>query len=108
MSQSFDDDPLKTIQVTEQTRLVLAILSISKANSRAITPKCFMGSGWFSKFFTKFDNYTMKTIEVIERTNALDAVGQPAAASIPIMRPVFKQAYKNLPFPKTPLNQKTL
>jgi len=53
---------LKYIQVTEQTRLVLAILAISKANSRAITPKCFMGSGWFSNFFTKFDNYTMKTI----------------------------------------------
>ena len=40
----FDDDPLKKTQVTEQTRLILAIL----ANSRAITPKCFMRSGWLS------------------------------------------------------------
>jgi len=63
----FDDDPLKNIQVTERTRFILAIL----ANSRAITPKCFMGSGWLSNLaeifcqtniFTKFDDYTMKTI----------------------------------------------
>jgi len=39
---TFDDDPLKTIQVTEQTWLILAIL----ANSWAITPKSFKGSGW--------------------------------------------------------------
>jgi len=38
----FDDYPLKNIQVTERPRFILAIL----ANSRAITPKCFMGSGW--------------------------------------------------------------
>ena len=124
----FEVDPLKNIWVAERTRLILTIL----ANPRAITPKCFMGSGWlltlakrfcqqkyqkvwwwsieknssnradkvyFGKFkghnskalhgirldislgrdilptniFTKFDDYTMKTIEVIERTNALDA-----------------------------------
>ena len=41
----FDDDPLKNIQVTQQTRLILAIL----ANSRAITPKFFNGSGWLLK-----------------------------------------------------------
>ena len=40
----FDDDPLKNIEVTEQTMLILAIL----ANSRAVTLKCFMGSGWLS------------------------------------------------------------
>jgi len=40
----FDDDPLKNIEVTEQTRFILAIL----ANSRAITPKCLTGSGWLS------------------------------------------------------------
>ena len=40
----FDDDPLKNIQVTKRTRFILAIL----ANSRAITPKCLMGSGWLS------------------------------------------------------------
>ena len=38
----FDDDPLKYIQVTEWTMFILAIL----ANSRAITPKFLMGSGW--------------------------------------------------------------
>ena len=60
----FDDDPLKNIQVTERTRFILANL----ANSRAITPKCFIGSGWLSNLaeifchFTKFDDYTMKTI----------------------------------------------
>jgi len=32
----FDDDPWKNIQVTEQTRFILAIL----VNSRAITPTC--------------------------------------------------------------------
>ena len=60
----FDDDPLKNIQVTEQTRLSLA-------NSKAITPKCFMGSGCYrnngqdilpTNIFTKFKTYTMKTI----------------------------------------------
>ena len=35
----FDDDPLNKIKVTERTRLILD-------NSRAITLKCFMGSGW--------------------------------------------------------------
>ena len=39
---NFDADPLKKIQVTEQTRFILAIF----ANSRAITPKCLIGSGW--------------------------------------------------------------
>jgi len=38
----FNDDPLKNIQVTERTRLILAILD----NSRAITLKCLIGSGW--------------------------------------------------------------
>jgi len=40
----FDDDPLNNIQVTERTRFILANL----ANSRAMTPTCFMGSGWVS------------------------------------------------------------
>ena len=38
----FNDDPLKDIQVMERTRLILAILD----NSRAITFKCLIGSGW--------------------------------------------------------------
>ena len=46
----FDDDPLKNIEVTEQTRLILAIL----ANSRAVTLKCFMGSGWLSNLVEIF------------------------------------------------------
>jgi len=45
-----DDDPLKNIQDTEQTRFILANL----ANSRAITPKCFMGSGWLSNLVEIF------------------------------------------------------
>jgi len=40
----FDDDPLKHIEVTERTWFILSIL----ANSRTITQKCFMGSGWLS------------------------------------------------------------
>ena len=36
----FDDDPMKNIWVTERTTFILAIL----ANSRAITPKCFIDS----------------------------------------------------------------
>ena len=78
----FDDDPLKNIQVTEQTRLILA-------NSRAITPKCFMGSGVVielgrdilpTNIFTKFDDYTMKTIEVTETTNGLGAARSKCSA----------------------------
>ena len=73
----FDDDPLKKIQVTQQTRLILAIL----ANSRAITPTCFMGSAWLSNLAEIFCQLTfswsLKTIEVIERTNALDAARNP-------------------------------
>ena len=72
----FDDGPLRNIQITEQTRFILTIFD----NSRAITARCFMGSGWLSNLardilptniFTKFDDYTMTTIEVIELTNAL-------------------------------------
>jgi len=48
----FDDDPLKNIQVIERTRFILANL----ANSRAITPKCFMGSGWLSTWPRYFAN----------------------------------------------------
>ena len=60
----FDDDPLKNIQITERTRLILAILD----NSRAITPKCFIGSGCLSNL---------------------------VAAHVHIIRPVFfKRAYK--------------
>jgi len=40
----FDDDPMKNIWVSEQTWFILANL----ANSRAITPKCLMGSGWLT------------------------------------------------------------
>ena len=36
-----------------------------------------------TNILTKFHDYTMKTFEVIERTNALDA------ASVPIICPVF-------------------
>jgi len=50
----FDDDPLKNIQVTEQTRLILAFL----ANSRAITPKCFKGSGWLLNMAKKLSQQT--------------------------------------------------
>ena len=50
----FDDDPLKNIQVTEWTRFILAIL----ANSRAITPKCFMGFGWLSNLAEIFCQHT--------------------------------------------------
>jgi len=47
-----------------------------------------------TNIFIKFDDYTMKTIEVIERTNALDA-RLPPAARVPIIRPVFfKRQYK--------------
>ena len=59
-----DDDPLKNIQVTKWTRFILANLS----NSRAITPKCFwlvikLGRDILpTNIFTKFDDYTMKTI----------------------------------------------
>ena len=35
----------------------------------------------------KFEDYTMKTIEVIERTNALDAAGRTCSH----LRPVFFQ-----------------
>ena len=81
----FDDDPLQNIQVTEQTRFILALL----ANSRAITPKCFMGSGVVielgrdilpTNIFTKFDDYTMKTIEVTETTNGLGAARSKCSA----------------------------
>jgi len=40
----FDDDPLKNVQVTDRPRFLLAIL----ANSRAISPKWLIGSGWLS------------------------------------------------------------
>ena len=50
----FDDYPLKNIQVTERPRFILAIL----ANSRAITPKCFMGSGWLSNLAEIFCQQT--------------------------------------------------
>ena len=50
----FDDDPLKYIQVTERTRFILAILD----NSMAITPKCFMGSGWLSNLAEIFCQQT--------------------------------------------------
>ena len=50
----FDDDPLKNIEVKERTRFILAIL----ANSRAITPKCLMGSGWLSNLAEIFCQQT--------------------------------------------------
>jgi len=63
----FDDDPLKNIQVTEQTLFILANL----ANSRTITHKVLYRI-WLvidlsrdilpTNIFTKFDDYTMKTI----------------------------------------------
>ena len=73
----FNDDPLNNIQVTERTSFFLANL----ANSRAITPKCFIGSGWLSNLAGIFCQQTFSQslmiiqlkLEVIERTNALDA-----------------------------------
>ena len=47
----FDDNPLKNIQVTERTRFILA-------NSRAITPKHLMGSGWLSNLAEIFCQQT--------------------------------------------------
>ena len=47
----FNDDPLKNIQVTERTRFILA-------NSRAITPKYLMGSGWLSNLAEIFCQQT--------------------------------------------------
>jgi len=47
----FDDDPLKNIQVREQTRLILA-------NSRAITPMSFKGSDWLSNLAEIFCHQT--------------------------------------------------
>ena len=41
-----------------------------------------------TNIFKKFDDYTMKTIQVIERTNVLDA------ARVPICPVFFKWAYK--------------
>ena len=46
----FDHDPLKNIQVTEWRLFILANL----ANSRAITPKCFIGSDWLSNLAEMF------------------------------------------------------
>jgi len=51
---TFDDDPLNNIQVTERTMFILANL----ANSRAITLKCFMGSGWLSNLAEIFCQQT--------------------------------------------------
>ena len=50
----FDDDPSKNIQVTERTRFTLVIL----ANSRTITPKSFIGSGWLSNLAEIFCQQT--------------------------------------------------
>jgi len=50
----FDDDQWKNIHVTKQTRFISAKL----ANSRAITPKCFMGSGWLSNLAEIFCQQT--------------------------------------------------
>jgi len=41
-----------------------------------------------TNIFTKFDDYTMKAIKVIERTNALDS------ASVHIIRPTFKNEFQ--------------
>ena len=76
------------------------------ANSRAITPKCLIGSVWLSNLvdilptntFTKFDDDQLKTIiliyyilKVIERTNTLDAAGRPGSHNTSRF---FKRAYK--------------
>ena len=59
----FDDDPLKNIEVKERTRFILAIL----ANSRAITPKCFMGSGWLSNLAEIFCQQTfLQSLMIIQ------------------------------------------
>ena len=50
----FDDDPLINIQVTERLRFILTNL----ANSRAITPKCLIGSGWLSNLAEIFCQQT--------------------------------------------------
>jgi len=51
---NFDDDPLKNIQITEQTRFILTNFD----NSRAITARCFMGSGWLSNLAEIFCQQT--------------------------------------------------
>ena len=51
----FDYDPLTNIQVTEQTRLILASL----VNSSAITPKSFKGSGWLLNLAKRLCQQTM-------------------------------------------------
>jgi len=61
----FDDDPLKYIQVTERTRFILEIL----ANSRVITPKCFMGSGWLSNLVEIFCQQTFsQSLMIIQQS----------------------------------------
>jgi len=54
---------LKTIQVTERTQFILA----NFANSRAITPSApwELGQDMLpTNIFTKFDDYTMKTVYI--------------------------------------------
>ena len=46
---------IKNIQVTERSRFILAYL----ANSRAITPKCFIGSDWLSNLAEIFCQQTI-------------------------------------------------
>jgi len=59
----FDDDPLKNVQAKDRTRFILANL----ANSRAITPKFFMGSGWLSNLAEIFCQQTFsQSLMIIE------------------------------------------
>mgnify|MGYP007133262484 CR=1 FL=1 len=98
----FDDDPLKNIQVKEWTRFILANL----ANSRVITPKCFMGSGWLPNFlstniFTKWWLYNEAewnywSYWADKCTGCRPPTFRPPSARVPILYPFFfKRAYKN-------------
>ena len=85
----FDDDPLKNIQVTERTRFILA----NFANSRAITPKCFKGSGWLSNLAEIFCQQTFSQSLIIMQSKlcywADNCSGRLPAARAPIIRFVF-------------------
>ena len=91
----FDDDPLKKIQVTEWTRFILANL----ANSRVITPKCFMGSGWLPNFlstniFTKWWLYNEAewnywSYWADKCTGCCPPTFRPPSARVPILYPFF-------------------
>jgi len=79
----FDDDQWKNIHVTEQTRFISAKL----ANSRAITPKCFMGSVWLSNLAEIFCQQTFSQSLMIIQWKQLKLLSRQMF--------FFKRAYKN-------------